>query len=538
MRKILPLLGLLAMTATAHAQTVFSHGWSIWCEYEQNNLQQTTDGGYILCTDAVPEMDTVNNLAWCYLIKLDSMGNQQWAVQFEKSTYFQKAMDGNSVVQTSDGGYAVATVMYTSTPSTNSSHTAIFVVKTNAMGGLLWSKTYPGIGNSSASCIKETLNHDLIIAGNTTDTSVYREYGYLLRLDSTGNMVWGKAYSQVQTQLSSQFYTATETYDSGFIVAGILGGNGVTMKTDFAGNVLWANEPSVAGGAQENHVIETSDGFYVSCGINYSSSATASITKYDPMGNFVWGNTYLRQGPSTSASDYAYSVVEATNGYTISTGGGQASTFTGLLRVDTAGQPIWAKLYTDTYVFHPVDLEHTTDNGYAMCTTYYNLSTSSFADWKVALLKVDSAGKAACHDSVIVDTAVAYYSCLPMPVSVVSINPMSPIPTVLHYVLLPDTNFCLAPDGVDENLSDYGVHLYPNPAGNEVHVLVDGLSTGEVKISMYNSLGQLVDEQGDGNSPGAWNAVIATAGYPEGIYFAVVEVNGSVIASEKVVIQR
>lgn len=529
---------LLVLSIPSPAQTVFSHGWSIWCEYGQNNLQQTSDGGYILCTDAVPEMDTVNNLAWCYLLKLDPMGNQQWAVQFAKSTYFMKASDGNSVVQTSDGGYAVATVMYTSTPSQSSSHTAIFVVKTNSLGGLLWSKTYPGVGNSSSSCISETANHDLIIAGNTIDTTAFAQYGYLLRIDSTGNVIWGNYYVQPSSSAYGLFYTASETSDSGLIVAGTTGIQGITMKTDAAGNVLWANQPNTAMGGIDNDVMETGDGFFVSCGVSFGSPGNACINKFDSAGNFVWGFSYPRLSSSTSASDYAYSVEESGTGYSIATASGSSGYGrAGLLHVDTAGQPIWAKQYKDSYIFYPIDLEHTSDNGYAMCVSNYNIASSNWNDWKVAVLKVDSLGKAACHDSVIVDSAYTLATPMPISITVVSAAPVVPIPTVLHYVLIPDTNYCFAPDAVVETRPEAGTGIFPNPAHSQFQVELTGLTGNQVTVSLYNSPGQEVCSRYAENASGTWTNTFETGGLAAGIYFVRMEVDGELLKSEKVVIE-
>jgi hypothetical protein len=535
MKRLLPLLILLALPLYAISQTQFTRGWTIWCEHQQNNLQQTSDGGYILCTDAVPEMDTVNNLSWCYLIKLDAMGAQQWAVQFAKSSYFVKAFDGNSVVQTSDGGYAIATVMYTQTPSAQSSHTAIFVVKTNSMGGLLWSKTYPGIGNSSASCIKETANHDLIIAGNTVDTLVFQQDAYLLRLDSIGNVLWGKTYNRTGSSVG-QFYTATETADSGFIVSGSLYSWGVAMKTDANGNVIWASQPNNTGSSELYDIAETSEGNYIACGRDYSVTGFRTLIKFDPAGNSIWHHSYAESNSPTSSGDVSYSVLEANGGYSasLSTPNYRA----GIIHVDTAGQPVWTYRYNDTYTFHPIDLEHTTDQGYVMCVSYYDLFAATW-DWKVCVLKTDSMGRAECHDTLVVDSAIVLPPTVPIPLNVASSTPAAPIPTVLHYVLLADTNFCFTdPKGFGEANSQVSVSLFPNPASDYFQFYLSGLTGNDVRIRVVNSVGQEMAAVKQENVSVSWTGKLATNTWAGGVYFVTFEIDGQFFRAEKLVIGR
>jgi hypothetical protein len=516
------------------AQITFSQGWSVWCEHEQNNLQQTTDGGYILCTDAVPEMDTVNNLAWCYLIKLDSLGIQQWAVQFPKSTYFIKARDGNAVTQTSDGGYAIATAMYTNNPS---ARTAIYVVKTNAMGGLLWSKTYPGLGNSSANCIAETADQDLLIAGYTHDTSSFNSYGYLLRITSTGTVVWGKHYDDPATVLPGIFHSASETSDSCLIAAGIMGSTGLVMKTDGSGNLLWT--AAQVGNSENYDVMETRDGHFVSSGINYSTPGYASLIKLNTSGNPVWTYSYPRQGSATSAVDIAYAVEETDNGYTFSMTASQIWRG-GLVHVDTAGQPQWAKLYTDSRIFHPIALEYTTDKGYAMCMSNIDLSSANFANWRINVLKVDSAGNAACNDSVIVDSLVALPPNVPMALNVVSVAPMVPIPTVLHYVLIADTNYCpgKVPEGVASVSASATLSIYPNPADQEVHIALAGLAGNTVAVRAFTATGQQISGTVHDNVSGDWSTALSTSAWAAGVYFLSVEIDGVRVQTEKLVVER
>ncbi|MCH8318367.1 MAG: hypothetical protein IIA88_07695, partial [Bacteroidetes bacterium] len=98
-----------------------------------NSVQQTTDGGYIITgvtKSSETELDDV------YLIKTDAHGDIIW----EKS-FGEKGNDaGWSVQQTTDGGYIIAGEMSTS----RSGKTYVYLVKTNAKGDILWEKSFGG----------------------------------------------------------------------------------------------------------------------------------------------------------------------------------------------------------------------------------------------------------------------------------------------------------------------------------------------------------------------------------------------------------
>ncbi len=89
-------------------------------------------------------------------------------------TYGQ--LEGHSVVQTSDGGYAVA----------GSSFTSAFLLKTDTSGEFLWEKNFGTeiFGGSN----------DAVAVVQTKDTgyTLFGEGGYIVHTDSEGNFTWGQ----------------------------------------------------------------------------------------------------------------------------------------------------------------------------------------------------------------------------------------------------------------------------------------------------------------------------------------------------------
>ena len=535
MKQLIPLLGLLALPFCLQGQAPFTRGWEIWCEYQQNNMEQTADGGYIICTDAVPEMDTVNNLAWCYLIKLDANGNQQWIKQFAKSNYFVKAYDGNSVCQTSDGGYAIATVMYTGSASSFSSHTAIYMVRTDPSGNLLWAKTFPGAGNSSASCIRENSDHGFVVAGTTTDTLLNLTYAYLLRTDSIGGVTWGTCYWPLNQSPTGSFTSATQTSDGGFIVAGEMNGE-IVMKTDGAGNVTWT-QGNASVGAVNNDVQAVSYGGYIATGTDYAEPFLATLTRYSASGMPLWRKTYSSTDHSNSSGDQSFSVEEVPGGFVLATND-PGTAKTRLTRTDTSGNTIWMRQYNQTYAFMPVDLEFTSTGDLAFVASFYDFLATTVS-WKIMIFKTTGSGIAACEDSLVSDTSATVSIPLPKPVSTMSIAPSANLPTIIYPVVMADTNFCPGnPKGIDEVLPVIGVSIYPNPANDQVQVQLNGLTGNEVNVRMINSLGQEVAGTSKENTQGLWTTSVSTLGLPVGMYFVCIEIDGEMYRTEKLTIQR
>jgi hypothetical protein len=116
-----------------------------------------------------------------YLVKTDSLGNQQWYKTFGGTTNSK----GNSVQQTSDGGFIIV-------GECSSDLGDIFFIKTDAEGDLEWYKTFGGtITEDIGHCVQQTSDGGYIIAGSTamffqflSPTDVY-----LIRTDEQGNAI-------------------------------------------------------------------------------------------------------------------------------------------------------------------------------------------------------------------------------------------------------------------------------------------------------------------------------------------------------------
>ena len=214
------------------------------------SVQQTSDGGFIIV--ASPG----NGGSDVYLIKTDASGNEQWNKTFGGSSDDQ----GYSVQQTSDGGFIVAGY----TRSFGAGGMYVYLIKTDASGNEMWSKTYGSSGTEMGSSVQQTSDGGFIISGRTDLVS--HDDVYMVKTDSSGNEMWSKTYDDLKYTALSK---SDQTSDGGFIITGFNGYVGL-VRTDASGNEMWSGTfgESVehAQQAEGRSVQQTSDGGFIITG--------------------------------------------------------------------------------------------------------------------------------------------------------------------------------------------------------------------------------------------------------------------------------
>ena len=173
---------------------------------EGSSLIQTSDGGYAI---AGYTNSFGTGLSDVYVVKLDAHGNLQWT----KTIGGPASDEGSSLIQTSDGGYAIAGY----TKSFGAGFSDVYVVKLDANGNLQWTKTIGGENIDEGYSLIQTSDGGYAIAGTTTSFGAGLLDVYVVKLDANGNLQWTKT---IGGENIDEGYSLIQTSDGGYAIAG------------------------------------------------------------------------------------------------------------------------------------------------------------------------------------------------------------------------------------------------------------------------------------------------------------------------------
>lgn len=303
-----------------------------------NDIQQTTDGGYIVVgmTDSNDQdISGDTDSADFWIIKLNESGNLVWETNYGES--------GNeaahSVAQTLDGGYIVAGSSSSSDGllENNNGGLDYWILKLNSEGGLVWETNLGGSEFDIAKSVEQTSDGGYIVAGYSasSDGDVGGNYGeedyWIVKLDALGNLVWEK---NLGGSLEDYAYDIHQTTDQGYIVAGysessdfdLSDNNGKKdswiVKLNTSGEIAW----EVSLGSSENDaaqsIQQTADQGYVFAGNSGASDFDVSannggyadfwVVKLNSIGELSWETNF--GGPER---DYANAIQQTNDGYIV-----------------------------------------------------------------------------------------------------------------------------------------------------------------------------------------------------------------------------
>jgi len=232
---------------------------------EGNSVQQTSDGGFIIAG---------NNGSDAWLIKTNSSGVEEWDNTFSGSY----SAVGNSVQQTSDGGFII----------TGKDGPDVWLIKTYSSGVEEWNDIFGGDKYDEGNSVQQTVDGGYIITGSIRSYRYGNSDVWLIKTDQTGVKEWDYTFGGSQ---SDEGNSVQQTSDGGFIIAGYTRsyGNGYSdvwlIKTNSSGVEEWNH---IFGGGLWDYgysVQQTSDGGFIITGYTESYRDDVWLIKTDPLGN-------------------------------------------------------------------------------------------------------------------------------------------------------------------------------------------------------------------------------------------------------------
>lgn len=339
-KTILLLTALLLHIIAQGQQLIFEKNFGTAISEAGASIDKTTDKGFIIAGSIG---DWTSGEFDIYLVKTDSIGNQQWTSSIGSAN----KQEANSVRQTTDGGYIIAGYSYVN----SGVEEEIYLIKTDSAGNLQWSKTFGSPHNDRGTCVQQTTDGGYIVSGYYY-ASVSDYDAYLIKTDANGNQQWAKNIGGgIMGDLGN---SVKQTGDGGYILAGwsanfSVAGDAYLVKTDADGNKQWEKTLGNANDAEQAYSVElTNDGGYIVTGETYISGAgypDVYVAKTDTNGNEQWSKII----GSMIADEKTYSVIQALDSSYILAGVDYGSSGTALLiKLDGNGNTIWSKRFGGT----------------------------------------------------------------------------------------------------------------------------------------------------------------------------------------------
>jgi hypothetical protein len=406
---------------------------------------QTDDGGFMVAGFRVL---VYGGPAAIWLLKIDASGDTVYTKTYD----FGESDQAFCIRPTDDGGYIVTgTTRSWGDPYDED----IFLMKTDTNGDSSWFKVFGGDEYDDAWETQQTDDGGYIIVGKTESFGANYQCTYLIKTDANGDTTWTKTFGE-----SGQGYmtgkSVQQTVDGGYILVGgtqFLGSNYdqvYLVKTDQNGNAEWVRDFGEVTTDQEEGecVRQTADGGYIIVGRKRENFGDSDVwlIKVDETGNIDWGQTYGGDG-----NDWGYCVRQTTEGGYIVCGEGyfdspgRTSCF--IIKTDGVGDTLWTMDVGGTAEDIMFEIIETSGEGY-IAAGVTNSYAYGYED--LYLIRLGGSATGIRQSTEILPVNTALYSAYP--------NPFNPT-TTISYVL---------PAAGRLNLSVYDL------SGRLVTQLVDG----------------------------------------------------------------
>ncbi len=248
-----------------------------------------------------------------YALKLTMDGDTIWSKHYGGALWdFAR-----EVLPLTDGGYA----LFGQTYSYGEGEGDFYLIRLDSEGDTLWTKTYGGPQLESGESIALASDGGFFLAGYTESFGAGKKDVYVVRTDADGDTIWTRTYGGVEDDFG---YAVVATNDGGFVVVGgsfnnpnsiDVDGDFMMQKADADGNHVWLRVDDINGEEYWMDAIEDQIGNITVVGYTGDGGfgkEDARITGVDANG--YWNGVARTIG--SMENDRAFAVKETSdNGY-------------------------------------------------------------------------------------------------------------------------------------------------------------------------------------------------------------------------------
>lgn len=464
MKKAIFILGLAVLPFLSGSQITYQKLYGDALLDDGQSFVQTSDGGYCVVGSTGPLMIDSADIA---LYRLNSNGDLIW------STRIIAAKDDfvTDVVLADDGSFVLTG--YTFSSPLDPTFGDIFVARVDDIGNLLWAYTYGGSDRDEATGITKTNDGGFVIVGSTQSYGTVLKSALAFKIDANGQQVW----ANVNSMNTSNYYYRVDRLPGGdFIAAGgtfnsTPGGNGFdhyVTRFSPSGSIVWSKRFGGANTDLTYDIAATGDGGFIAAGSSTTSTigdADNVIYKLTSNGNLAWVKNigtaeFNRSSGITPGAQGRYVVCGITNVGNSTSVVNQASMF----EMDSTGTIFWSKSYGDFVNTSEVyKVINDTNGGFAAIGFSVGF-TDPYGD--AYMIKIDATGQSGCYENNAAFTSVTpVYSDSSGANSISSLIGDGFIAFTQQTFINQFGQNCFS-NNVDDAGALLGIALYPNPAGN------------------------------------------------------------------------
>jgi hypothetical protein len=453
--------------------------------------------------------------------------NTSAQITFEKYYETLNNSRSNTVLQTSDDHFLMAGHI-----DVAGSNHDIYLIKTDAYGDTVWTRTYHRQWTETPEVLVETADKNYLLAGHAvTRTGPSANDVLLMKIAPNGDLIWTKTIG-VQDD-DEQIYDMRPTSDGGYILCGQYDEYYTDiyyylLKINANGDSLWSTlyNPAEGDRARGRGVVMTDDNKFVIAGyVKRGDVNFAHLAKIDSVGQAVWSQTW-----NNGESDYLNDIQEtADNGYilagnTFNLGAGYMDYY--LIKTDSDGDSIWTRTYGGESSEFCYSIKQTADEGFIMAGYGSSFGHGSLDCYLVRTnldgdtLWTRSFGGASQDDT--------YEIKITSDGGFVLTGGTYSFGIGLNSYLVKTDHEGLITSVLDENLTTSRTfHLsqnYPNPFNPKTIIDYELPIKNDVDLSIYNLLGQKVanlvsERQRAGSYQVEWDASF----FSSGVYYFKIE---------------
>jgi hypothetical protein len=439
---------------------------------------------------------------------------------------------------TADGGFVLAG----GTRSYGFHDGDFWIIKTNADGDSLWSRTFGGSGWEVCYCIRQTADTGIIAVGERLSFVTSEFSSMIVKMRSNGDSLWSRSYD---IPGDDGINAICQTPDGGYLVGGYAwynssGNQALIMKLNANGDSIWSRAYGGENGSTILAICPIEEGGYLLAGTTYPNTTSSWVFwffKINESGDTLWCRSYEQQHSSSKC----FSAYQTSDGGFIL--GGLLVTDTvdtdnvscWMVKTDANGDSLWSRTFGSSGFSAILSVQQTTAGDYI----FTGCKRTSGTDVDLWVVKTDEDGNVSwdyllsgtnddCGNSVrqtsdggfMVGGVTASFGAGSDDFLLIKIAPDMSVP----YASVPQ-KMCFLTN-------------YPNPFNSSTQIEYTLPTTRQVSLRLYDVLGREVAVLVNGiKTAGEYRVTFDAAGLASGVYLCRIEA-GEFAQTRKIVLLR